>query len=270
MENALRRFRRAMEVILSTFQWQFALVCLEDIVILSKSWDASINHMKLGLTLSRHAVVIIQIKKWEFFSRTMNYLGHTNHHGQMPVSQQPSTRFATKSHQINISDLLSLLGSCNLFRRFVRIIAPVAALQSRKLRKDQLTYLEISLKNFPRPTKIVTDADYPSNNVLSKINRNLHSGQRHLWWASWLFSLRATARCTIQADCKSVEISQRRRMLLPLHAHEMPSSGLGRISNEATSGRCPIKLRNQSRRTALDSEPYRFIRTPSTLIPAPI
>lgn len=59
LKNALGTIQYAMDIILSTVQWQFALVYLELIMIFSKSLEADIKLMRQVLMLPRVAAVTI-------------------------------------------------------------------------------------------------------------------------------------------------------------------------------------------------------------------
>lgn len=65
-----------MDVILSTFQWRFELVYLDDVVIFSRLVDQHVDHLQTVLLLLWRAGVSLKLNKCFFFEYCIDYLGH--------------------------------------------------------------------------------------------------------------------------------------------------------------------------------------------------
>lgn len=76
LKNIPGTFQWAMEVIMSLVKWQSALVYLDDIVVFSRSLRNQINHVKQVLSILKDAGVTLKLMKCNFFTETIDYLGH--------------------------------------------------------------------------------------------------------------------------------------------------------------------------------------------------
>lgn len=70
--NALGTFQRPTDVILPTLRWQFALVYLDDSVMLSRFAQVHIGHVHNVLTIVHNAGGTLELKKCEFFTKTID------------------------------------------------------------------------------------------------------------------------------------------------------------------------------------------------------
>ena len=83
LKNAPGIFQRAIDIILATVCWQFAIVYLDDIIIFSKSLDEHLNHIRIVLSLLREAGMTIKLRKCYFLQQRVEYLGHIVAPGQL-------------------------------------------------------------------------------------------------------------------------------------------------------------------------------------------
>ena len=83
LKNAPGTFQRAADVILASVKWQFALVYLDDIIIYSKSIEEHYDHLQTVLGLVHKAGISLKIHKCQFFTETVDYLGHTVSPGKL-------------------------------------------------------------------------------------------------------------------------------------------------------------------------------------------
>lgn len=86
LKSSLVPFQRAMDVLLSKVKWQIGLVYLDDIVILSKTADKHIEHVRKVLTLLNNASVTPNLRKCELSTSHIDYLGHAIHERSVKVS----------------------------------------------------------------------------------------------------------------------------------------------------------------------------------------
>lgn len=86
LKNAPATFQRAVDILLMTVKWQFALVYLEDIVTFSTTPRQHIEHTKKVLGLLSKAGVSLKLKKCRFFTTTIDYLGHVIRPGRLEIA----------------------------------------------------------------------------------------------------------------------------------------------------------------------------------------
>lgn len=94
-----------MDDILCTVHWPFALVYLNDIVILLKSQQAHDKHVRAVLTLLNDADIPMKLKKCEFFSSAIDYLGHIVPPGYLAVLQHTTDAGRDMKPSTNITEL---------------------------------------------------------------------------------------------------------------------------------------------------------------------
>lgn len=76
LNNAPATFQRAMDVILASVEWQFAIVYIDDIIILSRLPEQHLEHTEEVLRLMKKAGMTIKLKKCHFFCESIDYLEH--------------------------------------------------------------------------------------------------------------------------------------------------------------------------------------------------
>lgn len=102
LKGAPGTFQRATDEILSTVHCQFKFVYLGAILIVLKSPEAHIEHVRHVLALLRHVVTTMNGKKFGFLLNTVNQLCHVIRLGQLPIQQH-----AIDSTQISITERTS-------------------------------------------------------------------------------------------------------------------------------------------------------------------
>lgn len=65
-------FQRGMDIILASVKQKFALVYIENIVILSKTLQKLIAYTKIVLTYLKEAYVTLKLKKCVFFTNRID------------------------------------------------------------------------------------------------------------------------------------------------------------------------------------------------------
>lgn len=64
-----------MGIILSSVKWQSAIVLLDEVVIILKSPDKHIDHVRQVFLLLKDTAVTLKLK-WEQYTDCIDYLGH--------------------------------------------------------------------------------------------------------------------------------------------------------------------------------------------------
>lgn len=112
-----------MDVILSPLKWQFALVYLDKIVVCWRSPRDSINLVKQFLSLLQDTKVSLKVKNCNFFTGTVDYLGHAVHPRRLEIATHTPTAIRELKPLEKITKLRLFLGICNLFLRFMSSFA---------------------------------------------------------------------------------------------------------------------------------------------------
>lgn len=76
LKNGLGAFQSVMVVLLTRVKWQFALVYLGDIIIFLRSSIEHILNVRKVLTVLTDVDVTHSKKKLDFFTNSVDYLGH--------------------------------------------------------------------------------------------------------------------------------------------------------------------------------------------------
>lgn len=82
------------------------------------------------------ACVTLKLKKCSFFTDTMDYLGHVIRPGKLEIATPAIEAIKGVKQLINVTELRSFLGLCNIFRLFVPNFPRISAPQNKKLQKD--------------------------------------------------------------------------------------------------------------------------------------
>jgi len=127
LTNAPAKFHRALDIILAGVKWQSCLIYLEDVIVYSRTEEEHIGLVDHVPRLLREAGVTLCEPKCRFCCTTVEYLGleikpdrlgvmdaHTH---ELHKAQLPTTR----------THVRSIVGLCNVFRRFVQKFARMAA-----------------------------------------------------------------------------------------------------------------------------------------------
>lgn len=67
LQSALSTFQRAMDIILLTVKWKFALVYLDDIVSFSRFVGKQLDHKMIVVDLFSRADMGLELEKFIFF-----------------------------------------------------------------------------------------------------------------------------------------------------------------------------------------------------------
>eukprot|EP00171_Calliarthron_tuberculosum_P013936 IDg13936t1 len=125
--NAPATFQRALDIILAGYKWQTCLVYLDDVIVFSKTYEEHLTHLDQVLTALKGAGVTLQLRKCEFFTDRIKYLGHIIRPGTLEVEEAATRCLRDVRQPTTPGELRSFLGLCNVYRRFVRSYTDIAA-----------------------------------------------------------------------------------------------------------------------------------------------
>ncbi len=116
-------FQRAVDILPSEVNWQFCLAYLDDIIFYSKSEENHIRYVDEVLSILRKAGLSLKFKKSNFFSRSVDYIGHriTSGRPEVDLKRKKASelfRFPTTQTQVRsfMFQAVSLMFNPNLLR----------------------------------------------------------------------------------------------------------------------------------------------------------
>ena len=109
---------------------------VDDILASSKEWAEHLSELKYVFERLSGAGVKISLRKCQFVKKAVNYLGyHLSSNGVSPQSQKVEAIMKLKE-PVNVSQLRSLLGIFNFYRRFIERYAELVEPLQRLLKKN--------------------------------------------------------------------------------------------------------------------------------------
>ncbi|UYV63475.1 hypothetical protein LAZ67_2004171, partial [Cordylochernes scorpioides] len=110
--------------VLGSLKWNMCLCYLDDIVVYAPTFEEHLRRLQLVLSCIQKAGLSLNHKKCHFGSRRIKILGHlVDANGIHPDKVEAVSKFPRPR---NISELMSFLGLCSYYRRFIENFADKA------------------------------------------------------------------------------------------------------------------------------------------------
>ncbi|KAJ9524069.1 hypothetical protein QJQ45_022572, partial [Haematococcus lacustris] len=125
--NAPATFQRVMNDAFAPVLNQCALVYLDDILVMSKSVDEHLQHLRKVFDLLRLNKLFAKQSKSEFMRTTLKFLGHVIFAGAIAVDPEKIKSISSWPVPQSLQQLQSFLGAANFVRKFVHNFSVLAA-----------------------------------------------------------------------------------------------------------------------------------------------
>lgn len=131
LTNAPSVFQRAMNDILGNIRFTYALVYLDDVLIISKGHEEGLRRLENVLKIFRHAGLTLNRDKCSFLQSQVEYLGAIISDGVLRPSPRKVEAIINFPDLQNVHDVRRFLGLASYFRKFI----PQFALKAKPLTK---------------------------------------------------------------------------------------------------------------------------------------
>lgn len=141
LRTATDTYQQTINIDLSRVKWQFALVCLDKIVVFRKTLQQNISHVRRALSLLHIAGATLELKNCKLFTDTIDYICHQIRPRHSKLAPHSTDAICGLQTPTIFTKLRSLLSFRYDFRRFVFGLAQIVALLNELVKKNQSVFL---------------------------------------------------------------------------------------------------------------------------------
>lgn len=135
LKNAPSTFQRMMNEILMDYKFKFVLVYLDDILVVSDSFDSHVEHVKAVLDKLSQYKLKIKLSKCKFAMQKLSFLGHKVSAEGIEPDDDKIKAIKRLRPPKDVKSLQRQLGLLNYYRKFIAKFADIAAPLYKLLKK---------------------------------------------------------------------------------------------------------------------------------------
>jgi len=145
-------FQRALDIFLSGLKWQICLIYLDDVIIFSANAEQHVNDVDTVLHRRREAGVTLNLENCTWIFDEVEYLGHIVRPGQLHMHNNNVDALKHAKFSTTKTQLKSLLGMCNIYRRYFNDFAkrakPLKTLTRAEIPPDLPPQTDVAIAAF--------------------------------------------------------------------------------------------------------------------------
>lgn len=221
LANSPKTFERLMELALTGLQWERCLVYIDDVIVFGKTFEDTIDNLKLVFDRFRKANLKLKPSKCKFFQDEVKYLGHVV--SADGIKCDPEKINSVKNWPVpeSVSDVRSFLGIASYYRKFIDKFSTIAFPLTQLTRKDKrfiwadecqesfmtLKNALISTKVLAYPTrtdKFIIDTDASNFGMGAVLSQVQNGEERVIAYGSKTFSRSQRGYCTTYRELLAV------------------------------------------------------------------
>ena len=157
MKNAPATFQRMIHRVIDGLEGCEGYI--DDIIVLSDSWEQHLQQVKAFLTRLRQARLTVNLSKSEFGKACVTYLGYVVGQGKIRPINAKVEAIVSFPVPTNKNQLMRFLGMVGYYRKFCKNFAVVAEPLTRLLQKKQtFNWMEYQQTAFEKVKRLLTSA----------------------------------------------------------------------------------------------------------------
>lgn len=125
--NSPATFQRLMTHVLQGIEWDICLVCNDDLIIFSRTFDEHLIHLEQVFKRLREATVRLKPSKCHFVKPEVVYLGHIVSSDDLQPNLAKIRAVQEFPIPTNTTGVKAFLGLFNYYRRFIKGFAQIAS-----------------------------------------------------------------------------------------------------------------------------------------------
>lgn len=124
--NAPGTFQRTMELVMRGLQWRIVLVYLDDVIIVSSTYQEHLGRLREVFQRLREHGLKLKPKKCHLLQREVEFLGHIVNQEGIHTNPKLVSDISARQPPSTKRELQAFLGLCNYYRRFVPHFSHIA------------------------------------------------------------------------------------------------------------------------------------------------